>query len=105
MSWIFLIIAIVLEVAGTVCMKLAEGFTKPIPSVLLFVFYFFSFYFVTLSLKKIDIGITYAVWSGLGTALITIIGFYSFKEPVTFIKMASIGLIMLGVLGLNIESN
>lgn len=102
LSWLFLILAIVLEVAGTVAMKLSEGFTKFTPSVLLFVFYGFSFAFVTISLKKIDMSVTYAVWSGLGTALITLIGMYFFKEPVTIIKFASIGLIILGLIGLNI---
>lgn len=102
LSWIFLILAIVLEVAGTICMKLSEGFTKLTPSVLLFVFYAMSFTFVTISLKKIDLGVTYAVWSGLGTALITLIGIYYFKEPSSIIKFASIGLIILGLIGLNI---
>lgn len=102
LSWIFLILAIVLEVAGTICMKLSEGFTRFTPSILLFVFYGMSFAFVTISLKKIDLGVTYAVWSGLGTALITIIGIYYFKEPSSLIKFASIGLIILGLIGLNV---
>jgi small multidrug resistance pump len=101
LSWLFLILAIILEVAGTIAMKLSEGFTKFTPSVLLFVFYGLSFAFVTVSLKKIDISVTYAVWSGLGTALITLIGIYYFKEPATILKFASIGLIILGLIGLN----
>lgn len=105
LSWLYLILAIIFEVAGTVAMKLSEGFTKFTPSVLLFVFYAISFAFVTISLKKIDVSITYAVWSGLGTALITVIGMYFFKEPITIIKFASIGLIILGLIGLNIEGS
>ncbi len=103
LSWLLLILAIVFEVAGTIAMKLSDGFTKLTPSILLFVFYAISFVFVTISLKKIDMSITYAVWSGLGTTLITVIGMYFFKEPITIIKFSSIGLIILGLIGLNIE--
>lgn len=105
LSWLFLILAIMFEVAGTIAMKLSEGFTKLTPSILLFIFYSISFAFVTISLKKIDMSITYAVWSGLGTAMITIIGIYYFKEPATIMKFASIGLIILGLIGLNAGGN
>ncbi|MFN8577602.1 MAG: multidrug efflux SMR transporter [Candidatus Sericytochromatia bacterium] len=105
LSWLFLILAIMFEVAGTIAMKLSEGFTKLTPSILLFIFYAISFAFVTISLKKIDMSITYAVWSGLGTAMITIIGIYYFKEPATIMKFASIGLIILGLIGLNAGGN
>jgi small multidrug resistance pump len=102
MHWLYLILAIVSEVAGTANMKLSEGFTKLIPSVLIFVFYGISFTFLTLALKRIDVSIAYAIWSGLGTALIVIIGFLFFKEPVTIIKVVSIGLIVVGVVGLHL---
>ena len=100
MSWVYLILAIVMEVIGTTNMKLSQGFTKIVPSVLMFVFYGISFAFITLSLKKLDISITYAIWSGVGTALIAAIGFFYFKEPVTAIKIGSIALIVIGVIGL-----
>lgn len=100
MSWVYLILAIVMEVIGTTNMKLSQGFTKTLPSILLFVFYIISFAFLTLALKKLDISITYAIWSGVGTALIAAIGFFYFKEPVTAIKIGSIALIVLGVVGL-----
>lgn len=103
MSWIFLIVAIVLEVAGTSCMKLSYGFSKLWPSILIFVFYGFSFFFLTMTLKKLDVSISYAIWSGLGTALIAVVGFLWFKEPLTMIKVGSIGLIILGVVGLNLS--
>jgi small multidrug resistance pump len=89
-----------MEVIGTTNMKLSEGFTKTLPSILMFVFYVFSFAFLTLALKKIDLSLTYAIWSGVGTALIATIGFLYFKEPVTAIKLVSIGLIVIGVVGL-----
>jgi len=100
MSWVYLICAITMEVIGTTNMKLSEGFTKTMPSVLMFVFYGFSFAFLTLALKKIDLSLSYAIWSGVGTALIATIGFLYFKEPVTAIKLVSIGLIVIGVVGL-----
>jgi len=100
MSWVYLILAIIMEVIGTTNMKLSEGFTKTLPSILMFVFYVFSFAFLTLALKKIDLSLTYAIWSGVGTALIATIGFLYFKEPVTAIKLVSIGLIVIGVVGL-----
>jgi small multidrug resistance pump len=89
-----------MEVIGTTNMKLSQGFTKTLPSVLMFVFYGFSFAFLTLALKKIDLSLSYAIWSGVGTALIAAIGVLYFKEPVTAIKLVSIGLIVIGVVGL-----
>ncbi len=67
---------------------------------LMFVFYRFSFAFITLALKKIDVSIAYALWSGVGTALIAAIGVLYFKEPATAIKIGSIALIVIGVVGL-----
>ncbi|HMA85637.1 MAG TPA: multidrug efflux SMR transporter [Desulfosalsimonadaceae bacterium] len=101
--WFFLIIAIILEVAGTTSMKLSEGFSRWLPSILIFVFYGLSFAGLTLALKRIDVSIAYAIWAGLGTALITVIGLVYFKEPATLIKLISIGLIVVGVIGLNLD--
>ncbi len=67
--WLALAVAIVLEVSGTVSMKLSDGFTRLAPSVLIFIFYGASFAVLTLALKKIDLGVAYAVWAGVGTAL------------------------------------
>jgi small multidrug resistance pump len=103
MTWIYLVLAILLEVSGTTCMKLSEGFTRLAPSVLLFVFYALSFGMLTLALKKLDVSVAYAVWSGVGTALIAAIGVFWFKEPVTALKLISLGLIILGVIGLNLS--
>ncbi|NTU93830.1 MAG: multidrug efflux SMR transporter [Chlorobiaceae bacterium] len=100
MHWIYLILAIVSEVAGTTSMKLSEGFTRPLPSVFIFVFYALSFTLVTLALKVLPVGMTYAVWSAIGTALITIIGVVWFGEGMSIMKAASLLLIILGVAGL-----
>lgn len=98
-----LLLAIVFEVFGTTCMKLSEGFSKLVPSILIFVFYAISFTVFTFALKKLDVGIAYAIWAGLGTALITIIGIFWFREPVNALKMASLALVVVGVIGLNLS--
>ncbi len=100
--WLFLAGAIVLELAGTTSMKLSEGFTRLVPSVLLFVFYGASFVGLTLALKKIEISVAYAIWSGAGTALIAMIGILYFREAATALKLVSILLIIVGVVGLNL---
>ncbi|MBI4961683.1 MAG: multidrug efflux SMR transporter [Desulfomonile tiedjei] len=101
--WMFLITAIVLEVSGTTSMKLSEGFTKFWPSILIFVFYALSFIALTFCVKQMQISIAYAVWSGLGTFLIAIIGVAFFKEPMPVVKMLSLVLIIAGVLGVNLS--
>ncbi len=103
MSWLYLALAILLEVAGTTSMKLSEGFTRLVPTVLLVVFYALSFSLMTLALKRIDVSIAYAIWSGVGTALIAGIGIIWFREPATVVKMVSLGLIIAGVVGLNLS--
>lgn len=101
--WLILAAAIVLEVAGTTSMKLSEGFSKLIPSAAMLVFYLLSLSALTIALKKIDVSVAYAIWSGVGTALITCIGILYFKEPVTALKMASVTMIIAGVVGLNLS--
>jgi len=100
-SWIYLIAAILFEVAGTTSMKLSDGFTKTIPSVLIFVCYGICFSFQTLSLKNIEASIAYSVWSGLGTILIASVGVILFRESMTIVKFLSIALIIVGVIGIN----
>ena len=99
--WLFLSGAILLEVAGTISMKLSEGFTRPIPSVLIFVFYIISFVALTFAIEKIEVSTAYTIWAGVGTALIAIIGLVYFREPATAIKFISIILIIIGVIGLS----
>jgi len=100
-SWIYLIAAIIFEVSGTTCMKLSQGFNKIVPSVLIFVFYGLCFTFLTLALKRLELSVAYSVWAGLGTILIAIIGIIWFRESATFIKLISIALIIIGVIGIN----
>lgn len=100
-SWLYLIAAIIFEVAGTTCMKLSQEFTKIIPSMLIFVFYGLCFMFLTLSLRTIPVSIVYSIWAGLGTLIIAIISVIWFHESFTMIKIISMSLIIMGVIGLN----
>jgi small multidrug resistance pump len=102
MAWMYLIFAILTEVAGTTSMKLSEGFTRIVPSTFIFIFYGLSLTLLTLALKKLEVSVSYAIWSGLGTALIAVIGILWFREPVTPIKLGSLTLIVVGVVGLNL---
>jgi small multidrug resistance pump len=103
-AWWLLSLAIVFEIGGTVCMRLSEGFTRTTPSLLLFVFYAVSFALNTFVIKVLGLSVVYAVWSGVGTAITAAIGILYFKEPATAVKMASLGLIVIGVLGLHSTS-
>ena len=100
----YLIVAIIFEVAGTTAMKFSEGFTKTVPSIVMFVFYILSLVALTYALKKIDMSMAYAVWAGVGTALITVVGILFFKEPAGLFKVMSILLIIIGVVGLHLSS-
>ena len=104
MHWIYLTSAILMEVCGTTCMKLSHGFTKLVPSVLQFIFFGLSFIGLTFALKRIEVSVAYAVWSAVGTALITLIGVVWFRESMTTVKLVSIALIIIGVVGLHISS-
>ena len=100
MAYFYLLGAIVLEVCGTTSMKLSQGFTRLWPSILIFVFYGLSFTLLTVVLKKIEVSIAYAIWSGVGTALIATLGILYFKESLTLLKLVSLALVILGVIGL-----
>ncbi len=102
MGWLWLSLAIALEVAGTTAMKFSDGFSNPVPTVLVFVFYACAFSLLILVMKYLDLGVAYAVWAGVGTALVAVIGILWFHEPATLLKLASIGLIVLGVIGLHV---
>ena len=100
-AWAVLSGAIVLEVCGTTCMRLADGFTKLTPSLLIFLFYALTFALNTIVIRTLGLSVVYAVWSGVGTVLTALIGFLYFKEPATAIKLASIGFIVIAVMGMH----
>jgi small multidrug resistance pump len=103
-NWILLLVAIAFEVGGTTSMKLTHGFTRLIPTIFMFLFYGTGISLMTLVLRRMDLSLVYAVWSGLGTAAIALIGMIWFHEPANAIRIVSIILIILGVVGLNIKA-
>ena len=104
MKWIYLSIAIIAEVIATSMLKESEGFTKVIPSITSFFGYVFTFYFLSLTLKEIPLGITYAIWSGFGICLLSIIGYFRFNQSLDLGSIIGISLIGLGIVVLNIFS-
>ena len=104
MGWILLTFAIVLEVAGTTNMKLSEGFSNLVPSVLVLFFYALSIIALTFAVNRLDVSVAYVVWSGMGTALVAMIGLWFFRESVTSVKVVALGLIIVGVVMLHFTS-
>ena len=102
MPVLYLAIAILSEVGGTVALKYADGFTRLAPSTAVVAGYGISFWMLALVLRELPVGLTYAVWAAAGTALIATVGIVAFGEPATALKLASLGLIIAGVVGLNL---
>lgn len=100
MIYVWLSVAIVFEVGWAVAMKLSNGFTRPAATAATIVMYLLSVVFLALATKRMDVGVAYATWAGAGVALIAIIGMTYFKEPASAFKIVSIGLIVLGIAGL-----
>jgi len=98
---LWLLLAIASEVVATSALKASDGFTRLGPAVVVVVGYATSFYFLALTLRDIPLGVTYAVWSGIGTAAIAIIGVVFFRETLGWAGIAGITLIVLGVVLLN----
>lgn len=104
MNWIFLGIAIVSEVIATSALKASCGFTRPLPAVLVIAGYASAFYFLSLTLKTLPIGIAYAVWSGVGVVLVSLSGWFIFKQKLEFPAIIGIILIITGTIILNVFS-
>jgi small multidrug resistance pump len=102
MAWVLLATAIAFEVFGTTCLKLSEGFSRLVPSLLIVPAYAASFTLLTFAVKTIPISVAYAVWSALGTAIIAAIGTLWFREPWGTLKAVSLGLIIIGVVGVHL---
>ena len=91
--WLILAIAILLELSGTICLKLSHGFSRLLPSIGVVCFYLGSFALMAQSLKTLEVGIVYAIWAGVGTALIAVVGVLAFGESITAFKI--LGLLMI----------
>ncbi|MFD6755282.1 DMT family transporter [Micromonospora gifhornensis] len=102
-AYVFLLLAIAAEVTGTSLLKATEGFTRLWPTLGLAVAYLTAFALLAQAVKGIEVGVAYALWSGLGTAAIVAIGATVLGEPLTVTKVVGVGLIIAGVVLLNLR--
>ncbi|MFN3610862.1 DMT family transporter [Tepidimonas sp.] len=102
--WLLLALAIVAEVVGTTALKASDGFTRPLPSLVVVAGYGLSFYCLSLVLRHIPVGVTYAVWSGLGIVLITLAAWWLYGQRIDAVGLFGMALIIAGVLVLNLWS-
>ena len=105
MAYLYLAIAIIAEVIATSALKASDEFTRLIPSMVVVIGYAVAFYFMTLVIRTIPIGITYAIWSGLGIVLIAAVGFVYYRQALDLPAIIGMGLIVSGVVVINVFSN
>lgn len=98
-------LAILTEVIGTVLLRVSDGFAKPLPSVGVVVMYVVSVFLLARVLRELEIGFTYAVWAGVGTATVALIGVAVWDEPMGMVKALSLLAVIAGVIGLNLASS
>ena len=103
-KWVYLTLAIFSEVMATASLKSTEGFSKLWPSVIVLVGYSAAFYFLSLTLDTIPIGVAYAIWSGVGVAAITLVSIFVFDQKIDAAGFVGIGLIVAGVIILRLFS-
>lgn len=103
-TYIFLAIAIISEIIATTALKASEQFTRLWPSVLVVVGYASAFYFLSLTLNKLNLGIAYAIWSGIGIVLVTVMGVLIYKQKPDLPALIGIALIIAGVVVINLFS-
>lgn len=103
-NYIFLALAILCESVGTSFLKASEGFTKPLQTIIFVVAMSASFYFLTHAIKVIPIGIAYAIWSAVGIVLISLVGYFVYKQSLDLPAILGIALIIIGVVVINMFS-
>jgi small multidrug resistance pump len=103
-TYLFLAIAVAFEVVATSALKATDGFTRLVPSLVTLAGYAFAFYFLSLTLRTLPVGIVYALWSGTGIVLIAAIGWLWFRQPLDAPALIGIALILAGVLVVNLFS-
>jgi small multidrug resistance pump len=101
---LMLALAIATEVVGTVLLRVSDGFTRLWPSTGVVAFYVLSVILLARVLRELEIGFTYAVWAGIGTATVAIVGVAVWNEPMSLVKAASLGAVIVGVVGLNVSA-
>jgi small multidrug resistance pump len=101
MAWLYLIVAILAEVAGTIALKYSEGFSKPLPLLVVAVGYGLAFFLLAKVVQVLPLAITYAIWAGVGIALVAVIGWLAFDQKLDTAAILGIGLIVLGVMVIN----
>lgn len=101
MTHLYLAIAIVSEVIATSALKAAEGFTRPAPSLLVVAGYASAFYFLSLTLRTMPVGVVYAIWSGVGIALVTLVAWVFYGQRLDLPALVGLGLVIAGVAVLN----
>ena len=104
MEWVFLAIAILTEIIATSALKAADGFTRLVPSVVVLTGYAVSFYFFSLALRGIPVGVAYAIWSGVGILAIALIAWLYYDQKLDLAAIVGLGLIIAGVIVLNLFS-
>ena len=104
MTYLFLVIAIIAEVIATTTLKATEGFTRPLPSLIVIIGYGLAFYFLSLVLKEVPVGVAYAIWSGLGIFLVSIVCIYIYKQTPDIPAIIGMSLIIIGVIVINLFS-
>lgn len=104
MKWVYLVVAVCGEVLGTTALKSSEGFSRLAPSLIVVIGYGIAFYFLSLTLDNIPVGISYALWSGIGIVLISIIGWLFLGQRLDVPAMIGIGFIIVGVAVINLFS-
>lgn len=104
MLYLYLILAITLEVIGTSALKMTDGFTRLVPSVVTLASYGLSFYLLSLTLRVMPVGVVYALWSGTGIVLVALIGYAAFGQRLDLPAVVGLSLIIAGVLIVNLFS-
>lgn len=103
-SWLLLAASIAAEVAGTIALRYADGFTRPVPSLVVVASYAAAIWLMSMAVRHLEVGLAYAVWAGSGTALTAALGIFWFSESMTLLRIAGVVMIVIGVVVLNLET-
>lgn len=105
LPWIFLALSVAAEVAGTIALRYADGFSRPLPSLIVGLSYAIAIWLMSIAVKHLEIGMAYAIWAGGGVALIALTGVVWFGESMTLPRVIGVMLIISGVVVLNLETH